>query len=121
MKIDEIARTLDAKVISAGYPEDLDIKAACGADLMSDVMAFVKDDVALLTGLVNPQVVRTAEIMDIRVIIFVRGKYPTPDIVKLAAEREIVLLSTRYPMFISCGRLYAAGLTGGGTREIPGR
>jgi predicted transcriptional regulator len=93
--------------------------AACGADLMSDVMAFVKEKVVLLTGLVNPQAIRTADLMDIKVVVLVRGKSPTEDIVAMARENGMVLLSTKYSMFLACGRLYEAGLRGGGIREIP--
>ena len=97
---------------------DLEVNAACGADLMSDVMAFVKEKVVLLTGLVNPQAIRTADLMDIKVVIYVRGKSPTDDLVAMAKENGMVLLSTKYSMFLACGRLYEAGLHGGGTREI---
>jgi len=95
-----------------------EILSACGADLMSDVMAFVKERVLLLTGLVNPQVIRTAELLDIHAIIFVRGKTPTMDMIDMAIESDIILASTKLPMFISCGKLYEAGLKQGGTRHI---
>jgi hypothetical protein len=85
---------------------------------MSDVMAFVKDRVVLLTGLVNPQSLRTADLLDIRVIVFVRGKKPTDDLLEMAREAGMILLSTKYSMFLACGRLYEAGLRGGGVREI---
>jgi len=98
--------------------QDLEVSAACGADLMSDVMAFVKEKLVLLTGLVNPQAIRTADLMDIKVVVFVRGKGPTEDIVAMARENGMVLLSTKYSMFLACGRLYEAGLRGGGIREI---
>ncbi|MFZ5990132.1 MAG: hypothetical protein ACOYWZ_23810, partial [Bacillota bacterium] len=86
----------------------------CGADLMSDVMAYVKENVVLLTGLINPQVVRTAEMMDIKVIAFVRGKKPEQKIVDLAKEKGITIMTTKHPMFIACGKLYSAGITGRG-------
>lgn len=97
---------------------DLEVNAACGADLMSDVMAFVKEKVVLLTGLVNPQAIRTADLLDIKVVVLVRGKTPTDDLVAMARENGMALLSTRYSMFLACGRLYEAGLRGGGVREI---
>ena len=80
---------------------------------MSDVLAYVKDQSLLLTGLVNPQVIRTAEMMDFVCIVFVRGKRPDPAMIELASEYGIVLLTTRHRMFTACGRLYAAGLEGG--------
>lgn len=112
MKITEIINVLGAEVICGGEP-GLDIHTACGSDLMSDVLAFVKDQGMLLTGLMNPQVVRTAEMLDMRCIAFVRGKQPGEDIIKLAKERGITLLSTGERMFTACGKLYSAGLGGG--------
>jgi len=85
---------------------------------MSDVMAFVKDNVLLLTGLVNPQVIRTATLLDIHAVIFVRGKVPTRDMVDMANDAGIVLGGTKLPMFVSCGKIYEAGLREGGTRAI---
>jgi predicted transcriptional regulator len=118
MTVRKIVEILEAKVAAGQEQLDLEVSAACGADLMSDVMAFVKEKVILLTGLVNPQAIRTADLMDIRVVVFVRGKSPTEDIVAMARENGMVLLSTKYSMFLACGRLYEAGLHGGGVREI---
>jgi predicted transcriptional regulator len=98
--------------------DGIEVSSACGADLMSDVMAFVKDRVLLLTGLVNPQVIRTAELLDIRCIIFVRGKSPSRDMIDMAEEAEIILGGTKLPMFLACGKIYEAGLKTGGTRPI---
>jgi predicted transcriptional regulator len=118
MTVGRIAQILDATVAVGEDQMGLEVLAACGADLMSDVMAFVKEKVVLLTGLVNPQAIRTADLLDIRVVVLVRGKTPTADIVAMARENGMVLLSTRYSMFLACGRLYEAGLRGGGIREI---
>jgi predicted transcriptional regulator len=118
MTVRKITEILEAKVAIGAEHMDLEVGAACGADLMSDVMAFVKEKVVLLTGLVNPQAIRTADLMDIRVVVFVRGKNPTDDIVAMARDNGMVLLSTKYSMFLACGRLYEAGLRGGGIREI---
>ncbi len=115
MKLSKVAEILDAEILAEGE-DDIEIKAACGSDLMSDVMAFVKENVLLLTGLVSPQVIRTAEMMDIRVVVFVRGKIPGQNILELASEKGIAVMSTIDPMFISCGKLYSAGLTGKGVR-----
>ncbi|NTV91444.1 MAG: hypothetical protein HGA22_13970 [Clostridiales bacterium] len=114
MKIDEILRILDAELLTTTETSDLEIYSACGADLMSDVMAYVKENVLLLTGLVNTQVIRTAEMMDIKAVMFVRGKNPGKDITDLAEEKGIVIMRTKNPLFISCGKLYQAGLTGKG-------
>jgi hypothetical protein len=97
---------------------DIEVTSACGADLMSDVMAFVKERVVLLTGLVTSQAVRTADLLDIKVVVFVRGKIPNDEMVAMAKEADMVLLSTKLPMFLACGRLYEAGLREGGTRKI---
>ena len=113
MKIREIKEVLKANLL-VGSDETLDqeIVYACGSDLMSDVLAFVKEQTVLLTGLTNPQVIRTAELLDVSAIVFVRGKMPTQDIVDMAIERDIVLLSTDYTLFEACGKLYQAGLRG---------
>ena len=96
---------------------DMEILCACGADMMSDVLAFTKHDAVLLTGLVNNHVVRTAEMMDIQCILFVRGKRPADDIISMASERDMVLLATEQPMFSACGVLYTSGIKGG-MREV---
>ncbi|NLN65562.1 MAG: hypothetical protein GX144_09195 [Clostridiaceae bacterium] len=114
MLLSEIVKTINAEVHTCGDEMDLMIDSACGADLMSDVMAFSRGNVMLLTGLINPQVVRTAEMMDIQVIVFVRGKKPTPEMCDLAEEKEIVLLSTELSMFCACGVLHRAGIVGRG-------
>ena len=118
MTVGKIVEILDARIVTGEDSLDFEVGAACGADLMSDVMAFVKDRVVLLTGLVNPQSIRTADLLDIRVVVFVRGKTPSEDMVAMAKENGMVLLSTKYSMFLACGRLYEAGLRAGGVREI---
>ncbi len=110
MKLETVVELLDAKVLSDNYNEDSEVLSACGSDLMSDVLAFVKNQALLLTGLVNPQVVRTAEMMDMKAIVFVRGKMPGEDVIELANEAGITVLSTLYPLYISCGKLYSGGL-----------
>ncbi len=79
---------------------------------MSDVLAFAKGGSLLLTGLTNPQVIRTVEMMDIPAILFVRGKMPLKETIDLAKSKGIPLLSTKYILFETCGRLYQAGITG---------
>ena len=118
MKVRDIARIVSAKVLVGEDKLDKEVLAACGADLMSDVMAFVKERVLLLTGLVNPQVIRTAELLDIKAICFVRGKHPSLDMLDMATHAGIVLAGTKRPMYIACGTLYEAGLRNGGTRPI---
>ncbi|MDD3839594.1 MAG: DRTGG domain-containing protein [Clostridia bacterium] len=112
MKISEIKEILDAQVIFGEHLLDNSVNCACGADLMSDVLAFVKDKLVLLTGLTNPQVIRTAEMVDVCVIAFVRGKMPDKETIKLAAENNICLLKTDLTLFEACGKLYKKGLKG---------
>lgn len=113
MKISEIVKLLDAEVLCGEELLENEVHSACGSDMMSDVLAFVKDQAVLLTGLVNLQVVRTAEMMDMRCIVFVRGKRPTPDLIALAKDSGIAVLATAERMYPACGKLYAKGLVGG--------
>ena len=113
MKISEIKSILNAELICGEEFIENEVHTACGSDMMSDVLAFVKDQSLLLTGLQNPQVVRTAEMMDMHCIIFVRGKRPDLKMIEMAEERDMVILCTELEMFTSCGKLYSAGLRGG--------
>ncbi len=117
MKISRIKELLDAKVLCGEENLDNEVFSACGSDMMSDVLAFVKDQAVLLTGLVNPQVIRTAEMMDMKCIVFVRSKMPTAEMLELAKESGIVLLASRLRMYEACGKLYAGGLAGGMEHE----
>ena len=102
MLLSDICKILDAKVLTGETMEQLngiDIHMACGCDLMSDVLAFVKDQALLLSGLINSQVIRTAEMMDIIAVCFVRGKTPADDVIELAKDRGITLLATEHPLF----------------------
>lgn len=114
MKISEIAQILKAEIYTKNHDNELNIQSACSADLMSDVMAFSKENAMLLTGLINPQVIRTSEMMDIMVIVFVRGKKPLDNMIQLAEERGIALLATDYPLFEASGLLYKHGIKGRG-------
>ena len=110
MKISQIQELLEAEIICGEDQLDKEVASACGSDMMSDVLAYVKDQAVLLTGLVNPQVVRTAEMMDMVCVVFVRSKAPTQEMVTLAKEHGMVLLKTRKRMYEACGKLYASGL-----------
>ena len=107
MKLKNIAKLLSANLITSDSNFlETDILEVCGADLMSDVLAFSKSGALLLTGLTNPQVIRTAEMADIKAIIFVRGKKPSLELIKMADSKELPLLSTTLTMFHACGHLY---------------
>jgi len=112
MRISEVRDILQAELLCGEHMLDHEVKSACGADLMSDVLAFVKDQSVLLTGLLNPQVIRTADMMDMRCVVFVRGKIPDAQIVEMAKMKDIVLMHTNLRMYTACGRLYSAGLVG---------
>jgi predicted transcriptional regulator len=110
MLLHEILPLIDGSVITQSVNLARDVKGACGADLMSDVLASIKPEALLLTGLCNPQVVRTASISDVSAVIFVRGKTPPNETIELAELEDIPLISSQLGMFEICGRLYAAGL-----------
>lgn len=113
MTIREVQKILDARLLTGEENLDKEVLSACGSDMMSDVLAFVKDQAVLLTGLCNAQVIRTAQMMDIFCVVFVRGKNPTDEIVQMAAESGIVVLGTDHRMFSACGMLWEGGLNGG--------
>lgn len=112
MRLQEVRDILDADVIVGKDQMDMEVTAAFGADLMSDVLAFAKPGSLLLTGLTNPQVIRTSDVLDIAAIILVRGKRPLPETVQLAEELRIPLLTTQYILFEAVGRLYSKGIVG---------
>ena len=113
MQIRAIADILNAKILCGEEHLDGVVNSAFGCDMMSDVLAYVKDQSVLITGLCNPQVVRTAEMMDMRCIVFVRGKIPPESVISLAEEAGIVVMATKDIMYVACGKLYANGLVGG--------
>jgi hypothetical protein len=109
VKLQEIISIVEGTLL---FDADLDMEVTCAgaADLMSDVLLIVEPGAILLTGLCNPQVVRTAEMADIAGIIFVRDKQPPPETIALAKDKGIPLVTTPYTMFEMSGRLYQAGL-----------
>ncbi|WP_069649206.1 DRTGG domain-containing protein [Caloranaerobacter ferrireducens] len=112
MKLKEIKEILDAEVLTGEEYLDREVLSAFGSDLMSDVLAFVDDGSVLLTGLTNPQVIRTAEMIDLYAIVFVRGKKPSKEIIEMAKSHNITVLLTDYTLYTSCGKLYEKGLKG---------
>lgn len=108
----EVRDILEAEVLLGERNLDQEIHSACGCDFMSDVLAFVKNQAMLLTGMVNPQVVRTAEMMDMKCIVFVRGKRPDEMVLRLAEERNIVVMASPKRLYTACGLLYSHGLAG---------
>ena len=112
MKISTMKELLSAEVLACEENLGKHVYSAFGCDLMSDVLAYVKDQSVLLSGLVNPQVIRTAVMMDMVCIVFVRSKKPTEEMLDLARESGIVLMSTDKTMYTACGILYTNGLLG---------
>ncbi len=110
MKLSEVVYLIQGKLISNNYNPDIEINGGCGADLMSDVLASTQPESVLLTGLCNPQVVRTAQVADIKAIVFVRGKTPLKETIDLASQENIPLFTTPLGLFEACGRLFEAGL-----------
>lgn len=112
MLLRDIATLLACDVIAGDAYLDRNFEHAFGSDLMSDVLAYVESDAILLTGLVNHQVIRTAEMLDLKAIVFIRGKLPCEEVVTLANDHGMTLLATKYTMYTASGILYANGLQG---------
>lgn len=112
MTIRDIKEILHADVLTGEQYLDDQIETGCGADLMSDVLAFVKEKAVLITGLINPHVVRTSEMLDVSCIVFSRGKLPSEEIIEEADEAGIAVLSTKLTTYVCCGELYLRGLRG---------
>jgi predicted transcriptional regulator len=108
----DVQTILDADVLVGADKLDIEVHTAFAADLMSDVLAFADSGCILLTGLTNPQVIRTADVLDIAAIVLVRGKRPPPETVRAAIDKKIPLLATKYILFETAGRLYEKGIVG---------
>jgi predicted transcriptional regulator len=112
MKLSQVVQILGAEALCGRDLDKVEIESACGSDLMSDVLRFGKSRSLLLTGLTNPQAVRTAEMSEVAAVCFVRGKQPPKETVELAVKCQIPLISTGDSMYTACGKLFAAGLRG---------
>lgn len=117
MKISKIKSLLGAELICGEEHLDCDVNSACCSDMMSDVLAYVKDQAVLITGLINPQVIRTANMMDMLCVVFVRSKTPTEEMVSLAKECGLVLMKSDKRAFEASGILWEEGLSGKGEGE----
>ena len=112
MKLSEVRDILHAEVLYGEDALDREVFSACGSDFMSDVLAYVKNQALLLTGLVNPQVIRTADMMDMKCVAFVRGKRPDESLLELARDRDMAIMGTSLRMYDAWGKLYTEGLRG---------
>ncbi len=110
MKVEDIAKELDARIICGEEQGQYAIDVAFASDLMSDVLTLKHDHVLLITGLANTQTIRTAEMSDIKCIVFARNKKATQEMIRLAEENEIIIIECRYSVFKTCGLLYQAGV-----------
>jgi hypothetical protein len=112
MKLRQVLELVEGLVISEGANLEMEVTHGAGADLMSDALRFGRENVLLITGLTNPQAVRTAEMVGIRAVLFVRAKLPPPETVAIAKQAGIILLATCYTMYEASGLLFQAGLPG---------
>jgi predicted transcriptional regulator len=112
MKLSQIVEALEAKVLTGDDLLEKDIDTCGASDLMSDILAGLSEGCILLTGLTTVQVIRTAMVAEVGAVVFVRGKTPPQEVIDLAQEQELPLISSPYSMFVSCGRLHACNLTG---------
>jgi len=119
MNLKDIVKLVEGTALNPAVGMDVKIRGACGADLMSDVLASSQPKAVLLTGLTNPQVVRTAQIAEFRAIIFVRGKQPQAETIDIATQEKMPLITSPLGMFELCGRLYGAGLPSFESNESP--
>ena len=110
MKLQEIVKIIGGNVLTNRAKLDVEVPSCGASDLMSDVLSFMKPGSLLLTGLVHPQSVRTAEMAELSAIVFVRGKIPGPEVVGLGDELGIPLIASSFSMYEICGRLYQVGL-----------
>lgn len=120
MKLSRIKDLLQAEILWGQELLDIEVANACGADLMSDILADTKTNAILLTGLTHRQIIQTASMSDFAAIVFVRGKIPAEDIIELAKQHRLPLLRTKYPLYETCGILYQEGLKGEQTRLASG-
>ena len=112
MKLKKILELVKGELLLGEENLDHEAKFAFGSDLMSDVLAYTEEETILLTGLVNSQVIRTAEMLDLKAIVFVRGKVPSAEVIELAKEDGMVLITTKLSMYNTSGILYINGLDG---------
>ncbi|HOG79463.1 MAG TPA: DRTGG domain-containing protein [Anaerolineaceae bacterium] len=110
MRVKDLLEIVSGKLLNPSADLNQEIKGGCGADLMSDVLASIQPEAVLLTGLCNPQVIRTAQMADVAAVVLVRGKAPQEETINLAEKEGIPLILSPYGMFELCGRLHKAGL-----------
>ncbi len=110
MKLSDVITALEAELLVTGVSLEIDVPCAFGSDLISDILMCTKESTLLLTGITNHQIIRLSDMIDLTAIVFVRGKKPSEDIIKMAQDREMPLLTTKFTMYQSSGILYNLGL-----------
>lgn len=110
MKLKTIIELLEADLLIDGINVDQEVTCAFGSDLISDILMCTKEPTLLLTGLTNPQIIRLSDMIDLQGIVFVRGKMPHKDIIEMAKERNLPLISTKFTLYKSSGILFNSGL-----------
>lgn len=110
MKVEQFIQMLGAECVTGQIDKEKEYNYAFASDLMSDVLALADSNTVLITGLNNPQVIRTAEMLDISLIVLVRGKKPSEETLAIAQEANITILTTDLIMFEACGKLYESGM-----------
>ncbi|MGB9793915.1 MAG: hypothetical protein ACP5HC_03180 [Caldisericum sp.] len=115
MRVEEIIKIVDAEILQSVGNWEANIKYGFAADLLSDTLFVIsreEEAILLITGVTNPSVVKTAKILDIPVVLIVRGKPVEQATIDLAKKEQIILLRTKNIMFVTCGLLYKEGLQG---------
>ncbi|MBN2487010.1 MAG: hypothetical protein JXB34_13630 [Bacteroidales bacterium] len=110
MDIFEIAKQVEGSVICQGNNSEISVNRAFASDLMSDVLTLSTDSLLLITGLANMQTIRTAEMADIKNILFVRNKKPTTEMLAIARQEGINIITCSKSMFAACSILHGAGI-----------
>jgi predicted transcriptional regulator len=110
VKISDIQKLTGAQIVAGHSFSEKNVKKAFSSDLMSDVLTLDEEDILLITGLANIQLLRTAEMADIHVVLLARNKKASPEMIQLAEENRIVLLETPFSIFRASGVLFSAGI-----------
>jgi hypothetical protein len=107
VKLGTILELLDAELLTPGADKEREFEVIQASDLMSDVLTQGHHNALLITGLVNAQAIRTAEVVDLGAIVFARGKRPSEETIAMAEKSQLPLMATSLTMYEACGRLYA--------------
>ncbi len=112
MKIKDILKILNGELVVGEDKLDLDIQVAGASDMISDILLMAKAGMMILTGLNSPQIIRSASMLDVKAVVVVRGKFPLPKMIEMASQYGVVLMTTKFGMYKSCGVLYSNGVKG---------